>query len=73
MNHGKRKMNRYNCKFIGRQKNALGITHFNEVEVEAETVDKAHFKLYETHESIFQFLIVNTLNNADFKNSKMIH
>lgn len=66
-------MNRYNCKFIGRLKNALGITYFHEVEVEAETVDKAHMKLYDTHESIFKFLIVNTSDNNDFKSSKMIH
>lgn len=66
-------MNKYNCKFIGRLKNAIGITYYHEVEVEAETADKAQIKLYDTHEAITKFLIVNTSNINDVKSSKMIH
>ena len=66
-------MNTYNCKFLGRLKNAIGITHFNQLQVEADTADQAHLKLYDTHEAIMKFEIVNVSDKKDYKSSRMIH
>lgn len=66
-------MNTYDCKFLGRMKNAIGITHFNQLEVEADTADQAHLKLYDTHEDIMKFQITNISDPKDYKSSKMIH
>jgi hypothetical protein len=66
-------MNTYDCKFLGRLKNAIGITHFQQIEVEADTADQAHLKLYDTHEDIMKFQITNISDPKDYKSSKMIH
>ena len=66
-------MNTYDCKFLGRLKNAIGITHFQQFEVEADTADQAHLKLYDTHEAIMKFQITNISDPKDYKSSKMIH
>ena len=66
-------MNTYSCRFIGRERSALGINSHWEKIVEADTVDQAHFKLYNTHENIMKYIIINTQDPKDFKSSKYIH
>lgn len=66
-------MNTYKCQFLGRESGALGINSYCEKAVEADTADQAHLKLYDTHENILKFLIVNSSNPKDFKSSKHIH
>ena len=66
-------MNKYKCQFLGRESGAIGITTYCEKLIEAETADKAHFKLYDTHENIMKFNIVNLKDEKDYKSSKMIH
>lgn len=66
-------MNTYKCRFVGRESGALGISSFFEKNIQADTADQAHLKLYDTHENILKFLIVNSSNPKDFKSSKHIH
>jgi hypothetical protein len=66
-------MNTYKCKFFGKERNALGINSYWEKNVEADTVDQAHFRLYNTHENIMKFVIINLQDSNDFKSSKHIH
>lgn len=66
-------MNTYNCKFLGKERNALGINSYWEKIVEADTADQAHLKLYNTHENIMKYTIMNTQDTNDFKSSKYIH
>jgi hypothetical protein len=68
-----KQVNKYDCKFSGRLRNAIGISYLHELQVEAETADRAHIKLYNTHENIMNFLIVNAADPKDYKSSKMIH
>jgi hypothetical protein len=68
-----KQVNKYNCKFIGRLRNAQGISYLHELQVEAETADGAHFKLYDTHENIMRFQITNVSDPKDYKSNKMIH
>lgn len=63
----KNKMNNYKCKFLGRESGALGINSYFELQVEADTVDQALLKLYDTHENIMKYQIVNTSNPKDYK------
>ena len=60
-------MNKYKCKFLGRESGALGINSYFELQVEAETADQAHLKLYDTHKNIMKYQIVNLANPKDFK------
>lgn len=60
-------MNKYKCKFLGRESGALGINSYWEKIVEAETADQTLLKLYDTHENIMKYLIVNTADAKDFK------
>lgn len=66
-------MNTYKCKFLGRESGAIGINSYWEKIVEAETANKALLKLYDTHENIMKYLIVNSNNPKEFKSSKFIH
>lgn len=66
-------MNTYKCKFLGRESGALGVSSYSEKTVEANTADQAHLKLYDTHENIAKFQIVNLSDPTDFKSSKHIH
>ena len=68
-----KQMNTYKCQFLGRESRAIGINSYCEKIIEAETADKAHLKLYDTHENIMKYLIVNSNNPKDFKSSKYIH
>jgi hypothetical protein len=63
-------MNTYNCKFIGRENGAIGISSYCEKTLQADSADQAHLKLYDTHEDIMKFQITNTSNPIDFKSSK---
>lgn len=65
-------MSTYECKFIGRESGAIGISSYCKMTIEAETADQAHLKLYDTHEDIMTFMIVNLSNSKDFKSSKQI-
>ncbi len=45
-------MTQYTARFRGRTKGAIGILHDCTVKVEADSLEQAHLKLYETHEHI---------------------
>lgn len=66
-------MNTYKCKFTGKERNAIGIDSYWEKDIEADTADQAHIKLYNTHENIMKFIITNTQDSRDFKTYKHIH
>jgi hypothetical protein len=42
----------WQLRFFGRQKGAIGICTMHVVNVEAETVEQARWRAYETHEHI---------------------
>lgn len=56
-------MNRYRLAFYGRRVNALGISEFHVIDVEAEDEEKARLKAYDTHEHIHGGIKVIPLKN----------
>ena len=49
---------KYNCTFIGRKINAIGITYEINDTVEADSIGQARIKLYDNYEHISQFIAI---------------
>lgn len=65
--------NTYNCKLTGYLKSDPNVIHKNEMLILAESVDSAHFKLFDMYCHIENYCIKNIGNENDFKDSRHIH
>lgn len=60
-------MKRYRCIFYGRKVNALGISSFHCLDLEAPDPDAARLKIYDTHEHLSQVTVIDQTTKEVFK------